>query len=269
MICFPNCKINLGLRVISKRTDGFHDLDTVFYPVHDVCDVLEVQEAKEFSITQQGIVVDGDVTQNIVYKAWHLLRQKYAIPAVVTYMHKAIPHGAGLGGGSADGSFMLRLLNDYFKLGLNRQTLLALALELGSDCPFFIDNVPQDASGRGEILQSIELSLAGKYLALVKPAVHISTAKAFAGISPKVPVLTCAEILQRPIEQWKHYLYNDFEETIFPLESQFVRIKKYMYDAGALYASMSGTGSTIYGIFDNEPKMQVANDNWCKVVVLQ
>jgi 4-diphosphocytidyl-2-C-methyl-D-erythritol kinase len=203
MICFPNCKINLGLRVVRKRQDGFHDLETVFYPVHQVYDVLEIKEASKFSLQQQGLAIAGQVQDNIIYKAWYALHIKYNIPAVDTYLHKAIPSGAGLGGGSADGAFMLKLLNDYFKLGISKDNLQALALELGSDCPFFIFNTACSAAGRGEQLQEIALDLSGKYLQLVKPDIHVSTARAFSGITPQQSSEDLPALIAQPLATWR------------------------------------------------------------------
>lgn len=255
MIVFPHCKINLGLHILDKRSDGYHNLETVFYPV-PLCDALEIiQEpdysAKANSFTQTGQTLDVQPGQNICEKAWAALKKDFPqLPYVQMHLHKAIPSGAGLGGGSADGAFALSLLNQKFGLGLSQAQLIQYALELGSDCPFFIINQPCFATGRGEILQPIPLSLKGYSLVLVNPGIHIPTGWAFAQLPLNRPQQNILEIIHQPIQSWQNQIVNDFEEPIGKHYPQIISIKKWLLDAGALYASMSGSGSTVFGIFE-------------------
>ncbi|MFM2232300.1 MAG: hypothetical protein RJB31_1001 [Bacteroidota bacterium] len=261
MICFPNAKINLGLRVTSKREDGFHDLDTIFFPV-PLNDVLEVitpstGSADAVTFTHSGIPIPGDESSNLCIKAYYLLKKDYPdLPSILLHLHKHIPMGAGLGGGSSDGAFMLKLLNDKYKLGIGAEQLQKYALALGSDCPFFIINEPVQATGRGEIMQPISCTLSSKTMVLVCPGIHVNTADAFRKIklSPDAP--SCASVIETPIQAWKDNLINDFEEPVFNAFPEIANIKEKLYDAGALYASMTGTGSTVYGIFESSPSMK-------------
>ena len=261
MIYFPNAKINLGLRVTSKREDGYHALDTVFFPV-PLQDILEVitqstPSAEAVIFTHSGIPIPGDESTNLCIKAYNLLKKDYPeLPSILLHLHKHIPMGAGLGGGSSDGAFMLRLLNDKYKLGIGSEQLQAYALALGSDCPFFIINEPVQASGRGEIMQPISCTLSSKTMVLVCPSIHVSTADAFSKIklSPDAP--SCASIVEGPIEKWKERLINDFEAPVFNAFPEIARIKETLYNAGAVYASMTGTGSTVYGIFEQSPAIK-------------
>ncbi len=264
MIIFPNCKINLGLRIVRKRNDGYHDLETVFYPI-PLCDVLEIirdpqhqqinTTTVQFSTT--GISVDGNIQDNICIKAFNLLQKDFPqLPAIQMHLHKAIPIGAGLGGGSSDAAFTLSLLNKQFNLGLQGEQLVNYALQLGSDCPFFIINKPCSATGRGEILEPTAIDLSSYKFIIVNPGIHISTVHAFSGITPALPTQLVKEIIQQPIETWKNELVNDFEKTVFSQHPEIGAIKKKLYDGGALYASMSGTGSTVYGIFEKASGMK-------------
>lgn len=251
MVVFPNCKINIGLNITSKRSDGFHNLETVFYPVHWT-DVLEVvSKPEELSVLQvSGITIDGDNADNICLKAYHLLKQDFPqIQPVNIYLHKSIPTGAGLGGGSADGAFMLKLLNDKFNLGLTEKQLVAYALQLGSDCPFFILNEPCFATGRGEQMTPVTLSLLGYTLILVNPGIHINTGWAFSNIKVSVPAKSIKEIIEQPIETWKAEVINDFEFPVFQSFPEIAEIKQKLYNEGAVFASMSGSGSTVFGLF--------------------
>lgn len=258
MICFPGCKINIGLYITNKRADGYHDLETVFYPV-SLNDALEVVPASIAEIHMYGMEIQGSKHNNLVWKAYDLLKQKYAeIPELDVHLIKNIPMGAGLGGGSADGAFMLRLLNEYCQLGINKETLIQYALQLGSDCPFFIENIPQFATGRGERLFPLQLDLSGYSIQLVCPEVHISTAAAFNMIRPKPASFDLRKLAEMPIERWAEYVSNDFEEPIFIQHPELADIKQRLYDSGALYAALSGSGSTIYGIFEKGRKADMA-----------
>lgn len=254
MIDFPNCKINLGLHVFEQRPDNYHPLETVFLPV-PICDALEFVKTTNpnhsTSIQFYGLAIAGEPESNLVYKAWKLLHNNYGIDPVDGALYKHIPMGAGLGGGSADGAFALKILNQLFELNLSEDTLIELALQLGSDCPFFILNKPVFASARGEIMEPIAINLKGYCLVLINPGIHVSTAKAF-GMVPKRKVNEMGQlmpIIKGPIEDWKHQLCNDFEKALFPLHPELGQIKTQLYELGAVYASMTGSGSTMYGLF--------------------
>ena len=261
MLCFPNCKINIGLYVTRRRDDGYHDIETVFYPIHQY-DVLEAVPACETKLHLSGIAVAGNDTDNLVWKAYQLLKTAYPgkIPSLDIYLHKAIPMGAGLGGGSADGAFMLRLLNDQWRLELNTQQLASLALQLGSDCPFFIYNKPQHAIGRGEQLNDIPLDLSAYSIQLVCPKVHVSTAKAFSMLTPKPAAYDLRQLHLLSIEEWKNHISNDFETPVFLQHPALAGIKQQLYNGGALYAAMSGSGSAIYGVFPKSQKAEIKVD---------
>ncbi len=263
MLSYPNAKINLGLHVVEKRTDGYHNIETVFYPVKSLSDILEVlpSKANTTTLTNTGLLIDAPAESNLCVKAWNLLRKDFNIPPVEIYLHKQIPFGAGLGGGSADAACCLMLLNNLFKLNLSSNKLKEYALQLGSDCAFFIENKPMLAAGRGEILESIPLSLAGKYIAIVHPPIHVSTAQAYAGITPKQPSYSLAQLPLLPINQWKQQLKNDFEESIFKRHPEIAKIKEMLYKKGAIYASMSGSGSSVFGIFEELPDISKTFEN--------
>ena len=248
MICFPNAKINLGLNIVSKRPDGYHNIETIFYPI-PVKDALEIVESQAFSFSQTGIRVDGPIEKNLVVKALNLLKTTYRIPDLEVHLLKAIPFGAGLGGGSADAAFMLRLVNDFFKLGISQDELETLAASIGADCPFFIRNTPVFASGIGNIFEPVELSLNGYYICLVKPDVVVSTPEAYSMVTPHTPAISLKELIQLPVEEWKTRMINDFEASVFPKFPVIGQIKETLYQAGAVYASMSGSGSSVFGLF--------------------
>jgi len=254
MVVFPNCKINLGLNILHKRSDGFHDIETVFYPV-PFTDALEVitntqTDSVEFSGT--GLVVDGSADDNLCVKAYRLLKKDFPqLPGVKIHLLKAIPMGAGLGGGSADAAFMLKMLNDKFKLTIPVDQLIGYALQLGSDCPFFIQNKPGFATGRGELLEELPLDLSSYKIVLINPGIHINTGWAFSQVNPTLPNKSIKEIIQQPITNWKAELKNDFEVAVFAAHPEIQKIKDELYRLGAVYASMSGSGSTVYGIFSN------------------
>jgi 4-diphosphocytidyl-2-C-methyl-D-erythritol kinase len=257
VIIFSNCKINLGLRILRKRADGYHDIETAFYPIpfNDVIEVIRTEHG-DVHFSSSGIAVDSPAEQNLCMKAYALLKRSYDIPPIQLHLHKAVPTGAGLGGGSANAAFTLRLLNNKFSLGLSTEQLLDLALQLGSDCPFFIVNKPCIATGRGEIFEPVELQkLQGYKLVLVNPGVHIPTAWAFSRINPDGDGVPVKEIISQPVEMWKNELVNDFEEVVFKEHPQLAAIKKDLYDRGAVYAGMSGSGSSVFGLFDKAPEL--------------
>jgi len=255
MVVFPNAKINLGLRITSKRQDGYHDLDTVFYPIQ-LFDVLEVVQypSQDIIIESSGKKIEGTIEQNLCAKAYHLLKNDFPqIPGIQVHLHKHIPMGAGMGGGSADGTFMIKLLNEKFKLGLDNEKMEAYALQLGSDCPIFIRNKPCYATGRGEQMEDIALDLSAYYMLMVSPGIHVSTADAFKNVSPDASIQPCKDIIQEPIETWKDRLFNDFEKTVFQSYPVLNQIKDDLYAMGAVYASMTGSGSSFYAIFKSLP----------------
>lgn len=254
MICFPNAKINLGLNVVSKREDGYHNLETIFFPlkIYDALEIIVNESLESDTLHLSGLQVSDDSADNLVMKALKLMREKYSFPTLEVHLLKKIPFGAGLGGGSADASFMLKLVNDTFQLGATNEELAELALRLGADCPFFIYNRPLFATGVGEIFEEIEVSLDGYYFVLVKPEVHVSTKDAFGGISPQRPLISLKEIIRQPISEWKELLVNDFEQTVCAKHPVISKVKDQLYEYGAIYASMSGSGSSVYGIFSKE-----------------
>ncbi len=269
MLCFPNCKINLGLYVTRKRADGYHDLETVFYPVSSPAatassgmvlhDVLEIVPATTSQLHMSGLPVQGSASDNLVLKAYNLLKAKFptVIAGLDIYLHKTIPMGAGLGGGSANGAYMLLLLNDFFSLGLSKPDLAGLALQLGSDCPFFIYNTPQFATGRGEKTTGLTLDLSDYSIQVICPQVHVSTAGAFAMITPAPAPFNLMQLPLLPIDQWKDKITNDFEQPVFQQHPALSDIKQQLYLSGAIYASMSGSGSSIYAIFEKGHKAAI------------
>ncbi|MFD2571247.1 4-(cytidine 5'-diphospho)-2-C-methyl-D-erythritol kinase [Spirosoma soli] len=249
MLVFPNAKINLGLRITEKRADGFHNLQSCFYPV-GWSDALEVIPADTFSFTSAGLPIPGDLDKNLCVKAYNLLKADYDLPPVQMHLHKIIPIGAGLGGGSADAAFALKLLNERFELGIDVTQLEDYARKLGSDCAFFIRNEPMYCLEKGDVFEKIAVDLSGYYVLLVYPNFAISTAEAYAAIKPRQPEIALREQLLAPIETWRTTIHNDFEDSLFPTYPLLAEIKQQLYDADAVYASMSGSGSTLYGIFN-------------------
>jgi 4-diphosphocytidyl-2-C-methyl-D-erythritol kinase len=252
MISFPNAKINLGLHITEKRSDGFHNLETVFYPV-GWSDVLEFVVSDKFQFTTSGIPISGDPDSNLVIKAYRLLKDEFGLPILKIHLHKNIPFGAGLGGGSSDAAFMLRMLNKTFELKLSEEELIGYAAKLGSDCPFFILNKPVFACGKGDIMNIINLTLNDHFLLIVKPRVEVSTAKAFQNIVPKKSEYSLIELLSLPVSDWKENVVNQFESSVFQQHPEIKSVKNTLYDLGAIYASMSGSGSCVFGIFDELP----------------
>lgn len=266
MITFPNPKLNLGLHILRKRDDGYHDLESLFIPWHGLHDVLEIVPAAAPDMHLYGLDLGegGDGGDNLCMRAWQLLHECYGIPPVAIHLWKGIPAGAGLGGGSADAAFTLRMLSEVFSLGLSDETLASLAARLGSDCAFFIYNRPMVASGRGEVLVPYEVDVTNFRIEVVTPPVHVSTREAYAGVTPRegrvpagtphagspvFPGLSLREALSRPVDEWRAVLVNDFEPSVFAAHPELARIKADLYARGARYASLSGSGSAIFALF--------------------
>ena len=252
MITFPNIKINLGLSITEKRPDGYHNLETVFYPValEDALEIRTNPEAQQKStLHQHGMEIAGNPENNLVVKAYLLLDKEFHLPPVEIHLYKHIPSGAGLGGGSSDAAFMLKVLNEHYNLQLSDNQLEDYAATLGADCAFFIKNTPTYAEGIGNIFSPIELSLKGYRIMIVKPDVFVSTREAFANIRPHRPEYPVREVIRRPVAEWKDTLINDFEASVFPQYPVIGEIKEELYHQGAIYASMSGSGSSVFGLF--------------------
>ena len=269
MILHANCKINLGLDILRRREDGFHDLETVMIPVLGLYDVVEVERVEGKSIFEQrDLVVDCDPEQNLCMKALRLMQRLYGVGDVRITLDKRVPFGAGLGGGSSDATAVILAVNELFELGLGEDRLIEVAAMIGSDTAFFVRNTPQLCTGRGEKMVSIDLPLQGKYLAIAKPDEGVSTKEAYSGVKPAVPQVRLNELLQRPIEEWQGNVKNDFENHIFVAHPAIAELKKAMFDAGAVYASMSGSGSAVFGIFEGEPQIEIADTNYLKITRL-
>ncbi|MFY0654257.1 MAG: 4-(cytidine 5'-diphospho)-2-C-methyl-D-erythritol kinase [Cyclobacteriaceae bacterium] len=261
MISFPNAKINLGLNILSKRADGFHNISSCFYPV-GWCDVLEIIPADKLQFSSSGIDIPGDAEDNLCLKAYKLLKRNFDIPPVHIHLHKIIPIGAGLGGGSSDCAFTFKLLNELFDLELSNISLENYASQLGSDCPFFIRNQPVLVSGTGNEFSEVSLDLSEKHIIIVYPNIHVSTKEAYAGINPANPSLAIEEILNRNPRDWHEPLVNDFENSVIPNHPEINEVKNLLYDKGALYSSMTGSGSAVYGIFNEESQIQELADHF-------
>ncbi len=270
MVVFPNCKINLGLHITRKRTDGYHEIETVFYPIpfNDSLEIVsadsgarEMNQKKlsnEIQFSLSGLTIPGDPFNNLCVKAYQLLKTHFPqLPNINMHLHKVVPMGAGLGGGSADGAFALKLINDKFQLNISEAQLIYYAAQLGSDCSFFIMNKPCYATGRGENLIPIVLDLSAYQFILVHPGIHISTKWAFEQITPSKPSVSIEALVHQPIENWKDQLYNDFEAPILAAFPEMKFIKKSLYEDGAIYASMTGSGSSFFGIYQKEQVIKV------------
>lgn len=252
MVVFPFCKINLGLSVLSKRADGYHDLETCFYPV-PWTDVLEIILSDKFAFTTSGTDIPGQPQDNLCVKAYYLLKKDFELNPVNIHLHKIIPSGAGLGGGSSDAAHTLQMLNTIFSLNISPAKLMEYAAMLGSDCAFFINDKPMIGTSRGEVLKKIDFSL-NKFLVIIKPDIHVSTRDAFSGITPRPVDISISDvIMNHPLKEWKSLLSNAFEETVFRKYAALALVKKQLYELGATYASMTGSGSALYGIFETEP----------------
>ncbi len=259
MVVFPNAKINLGLNIIDKRPDGYHSIESCFYPI-PLTDALEAIESDTLSFSSSGIEILGNKTDNLCLKAYHIVKEKYDIPSVSIHLHKNIPIGAGLGGGSADGAFMIKLLNEKFSLGMPVEVMVNLAGKLGSDCPFFIKNEAVFVEGTGNEFSEIDFSLQGKFLVLVMPEIHISTVQAYSGIHPSKHNSNLKKELETlELSEFQLVIKNDFETPVFSQFPELVKVKEAILKAGAVYASMSGSGSSIFGIFESKPDFNSAH----------
>jgi len=256
MILKPNAKINIGLNILFKRSDGFHELETLMYPV-PLTDIITINKGTsnkdKILFSSTGIPIDGESANNLIVKAYNLLNSEFNLPHLNIHLHKSIPFGAGLGGGSADCAYTIKGINDFCKLGLSSIEMETFAAKLGSDCPFFIKNKPAIAKGRGEILYSSTINLDEFYIALIIPPVPISTKKAYALVKPFTPNIVLKDLLKEPISNWKNLIVNNFEDSVFLQYPEIGRIKNKLYEIGAEYASLSGSGSAVFGIFKNIP----------------
>lgn len=257
MIQYPHCKINLGLSIVAKRTDGFHELETVFYPValKDILEITPTPNKELTNFSHSGLPIPGDSNNNLCLKAYQLLKIDFpTLPEIQMHLHKIIPMGAGLGGGSSDGTSALIILNTLFKLGLSKDQLITYAEKLGSDCPYFLFDSPCHATGKGEILSPIQLDLSNFYFILLHPGIHIATPWAFQQIAPCKKDVLIRNIIQQPIQTWKQFLINDFEAPVIKSHPIIGALKNDLYQQGAIYASMSGSGSSLFGIFEKSKK---------------
>ncbi len=266
-----NCKINIGLDILRKREDGYHEISTLIYPIRGLYDEVTVVKnhngANDVTFISEGLVVDCPPEKNLCVKAARLMQSRFPTQiksGVTITLNKIVPFGAGLGGGSSDATAVILAMNKIFSLSLPESELIALAAELGSDTPFFVRNTPQLCSGRGEIMQDFPLDLSGLYIALIKPEVHISTAEAYGGVNPTLPTTPLAKLLTKPISSWQGVIKNDFEDHIFRNHPILSEVKTTLLNAGALYAAMSGSGSTIFGIFRNTPEQL---DNYSPIIL--
>jgi 4-diphosphocytidyl-2-C-methyl-D-erythritol kinase len=257
MVITPNCKINFGLNVIRKRDDGFHDIESVFYPV-GLSDTIEINPSadRQFRFSSSGLDIPGDPGSNLCVKAWELMKSLYHVPPVSIHLDKVIPPGSGLGGGSSDGAFTLKALNEMFRLGLDTGQLKDLASRLGSDCTFFIENVPAVAKGKGEILEKVSVNVGGLYLLIIVPPVHMDTSEAYSMIRPARHESPPEEIISLPVERWRDQMTNDFEVHVCNKYPAIRRIKEILYLNDAIYSSMSGSGSAVFGLFSQIPLLE-------------
>jgi 4-diphosphocytidyl-2-C-methyl-D-erythritol kinase len=273
MICFPNAKINIGLNITGRRSDGFHNIETIIFPV-ELCDILEFikdrnQGDHDYRISCTGIDLKIKPEDNICIKAYRLLKSIYDLPKISIHLHKIIPAGAGLGGGSSDAASMLKNLNKVFHLNISNKLLQEYAFKLGSDCPFFINNKPVFAYEKGDKFMEINLDLRGYHIVIVYPDIQISTGKAYSKAFIKSPEKSLRDAVKLPVKEWKNVIHNYFENTIFPKYPEIRSIKKELYNMGAIYASMSGSGSALYGIFDSVPEIKKSLSSYftwqCKI----
>lgn len=254
MITFPNAKVNLGLDIVNRRPDGYHDLETVFVhvPLHDALEIVPARHGAAASLECHGRAIDCPMEKNLVYRAWTLMRDEHGVPPVEMHLMKHIPDGAGLGGGSADATAALVMLNEMFDVGLDKSALAAMAVRLGADCPFFVYNRPMLATGIGDVLTPIDIDLAAMTLLLVVPPVYVSTREAYAGVTPARPAVPLARRIAAPLARWQTSVKNDFEPTVMAAHPLLAAVKDALLDAGAAYAAMSGSGCSLFGLFDSD-----------------
>ena len=267
MIIKANCKINLGLHVVRKREDGYHELETIMLPVKGLYDVVGVErtEALNIEFSQQGIVVDCPPERNLMVRAAKLMQERYGVGGVKLSLDKRVPFGAGLGGGSSDATATIVGINEVYDLALDKDSLSSLAAELGSDTPFFVYNTPQLCTGRGEIMTAADVDLEGRWLVVVKPNEGVSTAEAYSGVKPAMPAVSLTELVARPIDEWQGSIVNDFEPHIFAAHPRIAELKDMLIRSGALYASMSGSGSALFALYDKEPRIELSEDTFLHV----
>jgi 4-diphosphocytidyl-2-C-methyl-D-erythritol kinase len=258
MIIFPNAKINIGLNVIERRPDGYHNLETIFYPVK-INDALEIIESNKLSFELSGLEIPGRVEDNLCIKGYHLLKKDFDLPPVKIHLHKHIPIGAGLGGGSADAAFFIRLINQKFILGLTDDQMEGYARQLGADCAFFVRNKPVFAFEKGDEFEPITLDLSGYNIVLVMPEVHVSTGEAYGGVKSAPVEISLMELIRLPVTEWRKCIKNDFETSVFKNHPVIRGVKAALYEAGAIYASMSGSGASVFGIFGETPDLQISD----------
>jgi 4-diphosphocytidyl-2-C-methyl-D-erythritol kinase len=257
MIVYPNAKINIGLNIVNKRKDGFHNIESWVFAI-DLCDILEIIKSDSAtSFKSTGIAIPGNPEENLCLKGWEILSNEFSIPPVKIHLHKQIPIGAGIGGGSSDGAFTIKALNNLFSLNLSPEKMKQFSAMLGSDCPFFIDNRPAHVTGRGENLSLLKKDMSNYFILLVNPGIHIGTAEAYAGVQPKKPSQSVSDLIRNPIKDWQKKINNDFEPGIFKTHPVIEEIKHLLLHAGAHYASMSGSGSSVFGIFESEPSESI------------
>jgi 4-diphosphocytidyl-2-C-methyl-D-erythritol kinase len=254
MIVFPNAKINIGINIIARRPDGYHDIETIFYPL-PIYDALEALPGDELTFHSSGLNIPGRAEDNLCIKGYHLIKKDHDLPPLSIHLLKHIPIGAGLGGGSANAAFFIKLLNNLFKLGLSTNDMMDYARQLGADCAFFIENKPLFAFEKGDQFESIKLDLSAYTIVLVMPPVHVSTSEAYRGVKPAPVKESLYDLIAEPIKEWKHFIKNDFEESVFKNHPEIRGVKAALYDAGAIYASMSGSGASVFGIFNNTPDL--------------
>jgi len=254
MIVFPNAKINIGINITGRRTDGYHNIETVFYPIR-VYDALEALPGKELTFQSSGLGIPGKIEDNLCIKAYYLIKNDYDLPPVNIHLHKHIPIGAGLGGGSADAAFFIRLIDQQFDLDLSTDQKLNYARQLGADCAFFIESKPVFAFEKGDQFETIKLDLSKYHLVLVMPPAHVSTSEAYRGVKPAEVKYSLYELIAEPVKEWKHFIKNDFEESVFRNHAMIRGVKAALYEAGAIFASMSGSGASVFGIFNETPDL--------------
>ncbi len=271
MILKAHCKINIGLRVVRKRDDGYHELQTIMYPVRGLYDIVEVERCEGDGVVFEGcgIVVDCPVERNLCVRAARLMQERYKVGGVRIKLDKRVPYGAGLGGGSSDATAVVVAINEVCDLDLDSNTLVGLAAELGSDTPFFVYDEAQYCTGRGEIMEPIAVCLHGWWLVVVKPEEGVSTAEAYSGVKPGVPCDNLRSIVSRPVGEWRDRVVNDFEEHILMSHPRIAELKRALYDMGATYASMSGSGSALFALFEHRPELQFADDIFTHVELIE